>query len=424
MFKNDKTTRICITLVWICCLLSLGSGDLLRYNKQILEDANLLVVSEEVKSHRSELIHMKFQPDLIKKYGYPVETHKIQAKDGFVLTAFRIPKPGGQPVLLVHGLGDSCAGYVIRGPNRSLAFLLSDQGYDVWLLNTRGNRYSRKHKRFHRYQPQFWDFSFHELGAYDLPAAIDHVLARSKGFEQVHYVGHSQGTTSFFAMGSERPSYMKKVKLMQALAPVAFFYNIQSPIVVTLAKHTPLLANLARTFGIHEVPPENEVWRRLSYQICSFAFRNTCDYLILEIMGVDYQQFNTSLVPLFLGHTPSGTSLKSLEHYAQLARSGGFYKFNYQNAWENRRRHGSDTAPQYNLTEVDCKVALHYGKNDRLTAVKDVLRLREILPNVVYDNLIDNEAFNHIDFLWANDVKALLYDDMIELMQKVDRGEL
>lgn len=164
------------------------------------------------------------------------------AKDGFVLTAHRIPKPGGQPVLMVHGLFDSSAAYVILGPGRSLGFLLSDLGYDIWLLNTRGNRYSRKHKRYHRYQPQFWDFSFHELGMYDLPAAIDYVLARSKGFQQLYYFGHSQGTTSFFVMGSERPAYMKKIKLMHALAPVAYWEHIDSPTVLTLSKYARPIA--------------------------------------------------------------------------------------------------------------------------------------------------------------------------------------
>ncbi|EDV32372.2 uncharacterized protein Dana_GF15803 [Drosophila ananassae] len=363
-------------------------------------------------------------PDLIKKYDYPVETHKILAKDGFVLTAHRIPKQGGQPVLMVHGLFDSSSAYAILGPKKSLSFLLSDLGYDVWMLNTRGNRYSRKHKRFHRYQPQFWDFSFHELGIYDIPAAIDYVLGRSKDFQQVHYIGHSQGTTSFFVMGSERPSYMKKVKLMTALAPVAYFDFIENPIALTFAKYVPTLAKLAKTFGIHELPPENEVWRKLVYQICSFAFRNTCIYFMFEIMGIDYQQFNSSLTPLFLGHTPAGSSVKSIEHYAQQIHSGGFYKFNYNNIWENRRRHGSDIPTQYNVASVDCKVALYYGKNDRLTSVKDVQRLRDALPNVVHENLLESERFNHINFIWGNDVKTMLYDEVIEVMQKVDSGEL
>ncbi|KAH8244282.1 hypothetical protein KR026_005432, partial [Drosophila bipectinata] len=360
----------------------------------------------------------------IKRYDYPAETHKILAKDGFVLTAHRIPKQGGQPVLMVHGLFDSSIAYVVLGPKKSLAFLLNDLGYDVWLLNTRGNRYSRKHKRFHRYQPQFWDFSFHELGIYDLPAAIDYILDRSKGYQQVHYVGHSQGTTAFFVMGSERRSYMKKVKLMTALAPVAYFDFIENPIALTFAKYVPTLALLAKTFGIHEFPPENEVWRRLIYQLCSFAFRNTCTYFLFELMGVDYQQYNSSLTPLFLGHTPAGSSTKSVEHYAQQIHSGGFYKFNYHNVWENRRRHGSDLPTQYTVASIDCKVALYYGKNDRFTSVKDVQRLRDALPNVVHENLLKSERYNHINFIYGNDVKTVLYDEVIEVMRKVDSGEL
>lgn len=73
---------------------------------------------------------------------------------------------------------------------------------------------------------QFWDYSFHEMGIYDLPATIDYVLAHSPGYKQLHYIGHSQGTTMSYVLGSERPDYMKKIKLMQSLAPSAFFINI------------------------------------------------------------------------------------------------------------------------------------------------------------------------------------------------------
>ncbi|XP_032583180.1 lipase 1 [Drosophila sechellia] len=393
-------------LISIFIFCDTASGDLIRVDKNILEDANLIT------------------PDLIKKYGYPAETHKIQAKDGFVLTAHRIPKPGGQPVLLVHGLLDSSVAYVILGPKKSLGFLLSDLGYDVWLLNTRGNRYSRKHKRYHRYQPQFWDFSFHELGMYDLPAAIDYVLARSKDFEQIHYVGHSQGTTSFFVMGSEKPAYMKKIKLMQALAPVVFWDYIDSPIILTFVKYLRPLVFIAKSFGIYEFPPENEVWRSLIQKICSFVFQNTCTYFLMEAMGVDYAQFNSSLLPLFTGHASSGSSVKSLEHFGQQIHSGGFFKYNYYSTWENRRNHGADTPPQYKLTNVDCKVALYYSKNDRLTSDKDVVRLRDILPNVVLDYLFPDPLYNHINFIWGNDVKTVLNDRVIELMRKVDNGEV
>uniref|UniRef100_A0A6P4EIW9 Lipase 3 n=1 Tax=Drosophila rhopaloa TaxID=1041015 RepID=A0A6P4EIW9_DRORH len=181
---------------------------------------------------------------------------------------------------------------------------------------------------------------------------------------------------------------------------------------------------LARSFGLYEFPVENEVWRRLYHQICSFAFQNTCAYFIQELMGVDNEQFNTSLVPLFTGHAFSGSSLKSVVHYGQQIHSGGFFKYDYDNAWENRRRHGADTPPQYNVANVDCKVALYYSKNDRLTSDIDVVRLRDNLPNVVHDYLIPAPKFNHIDFIWANDVKTMLYDRVLEVMRQVESDEL
>jgi len=208
-------------------------------------------------------------------------------------------------------------------------------------------------------------------------------------------------------MGSERPAYMKKIKSMQALAPVAYWDFIDSPIILTFVKYlrpftvsiikrykilytyiiiyVPLILYklfnfiminfqlIAKLFGIYEFLPENDVWRRLGNKLCSFVFQNTCAYFIQEVMGVDFKQFNTSLVPLFTGHASSGSSLKSLWHYGQQIHSGGFFKYDYYNSWENRRRHGADTPPQYKVANVDCKVALYYIKNDRLTSDIDVL---------------------------------------------------
>lgn len=112
-----------------------------------------------------------------------------------------------------------------------LAYLLYEQGYDVWMGNVRGNVYSRDHAPF---VSDFWDFSFHEMGVYDLPAFIDFTLEQT-GFDKLHYIGHSQGTTSFWILGSEHPDYMEKIILMQALAPVAYLKHTTSPPIIALA---------------------------------------------------------------------------------------------------------------------------------------------------------------------------------------------
>lgn len=83
-------------------------------------------------------------------FGYPLQVHTVQTEDGFLLTLLRMPNgkaaawtgPAQQPaaatdggadsprpvVLLQHGLLDSAAGYLVNGPERSLAFILADEG--------------------------------------------------------------------------------------------------------------------------------------------------------------------------------------------------------------------------------------------------------------------------------------------------------
>lgn len=86
----------------------------------------------------------------------------------------------------------------------------------------------------------FGIFSFEDCGNYDLPAKIDYILSTT-GQKKVSYVGHSQGTTQFFAMAALRPEYNAKVTLMTALAPVAYMQDMTQPIAVFAANYTTLL---------------------------------------------------------------------------------------------------------------------------------------------------------------------------------------
>lgn len=64
---------------------------------------------------------------------------------------------------------------------------------------------------------------------------IDYVLEKT-GVSKVSYVGHSQGTTAFWVMGSERPEYMSKIKVMCALAPIAYMNHIPNVALKLISK--------------------------------------------------------------------------------------------------------------------------------------------------------------------------------------------
>ena len=64
---------------------------------------------------------------------------------------------------------------------------------------------------------------------------IDYVLKKTNR-KKLIYAGHSQGTTDFFVMASERPEYQKKIKAMFAMAPVAYLTYIKSPFYQVISK--------------------------------------------------------------------------------------------------------------------------------------------------------------------------------------------
>lgn len=118
--------------------------------------------------------------EIARKYGYPFEKHIYITADNYINSVFRISGPKGtnpienarvkakKPVLLYqHGVLDSGAGICLDGPD-SMAFFFADLGFDVWLNNSRGNRFSRDHKFLNpKSDDEYWNFSFHELGIYD-----------------------------------------------------------------------------------------------------------------------------------------------------------------------------------------------------------------------------------------------------------------
>lgn len=92
---------------------------------------------ENLKCSESSSLNCGYNPDdylnvpqIIRRHGYPSETHTVKTIDGYLLTIFRISgskdgKKGGQPVLLQHGLGGDSAPWVICDNNSLGKFLIA-----------------------------------------------------------------------------------------------------------------------------------------------------------------------------------------------------------------------------------------------------------------------------------------------------------
>lgn len=116
--------------------------------------------------------------------------------------------------------------WVLNEPHQSLALILADLGYDVWLTNNRGNRYSREHKHYINKMDtnEYWNFSWDEIAKYDLPANVDYIKKVTQS-DKVLYIGHSQGTIQMFAQICLNPHFQQNIAAFIGLGPVAFVGN-------------------------------------------------------------------------------------------------------------------------------------------------------------------------------------------------------
>ncbi|NXW73878.1 LICH hydrolase, partial [Hirundo rustica] len=370
--------------------------------------------------------------EIIRYHGYPYEEHEVVTDDGYYLTLQRIPhgrdnlesfsishKARAQAsnmfspkavVLLQHGLVLEGSSWVTNLPNASLGFILADAGYDVWIGNSRGNSWSRKHQEFEFYQQEYSAYSFHELAMYDLPATINYILQKT-GQEQLYYVAYSQGTTTGFIAFSSIPELDRKIKMFFALAPVTVSSNMKSPLVRLLDLPEVLIKLI---LGHTVVFDKDEVLKQVISRMCTYPMLKMLCSLVFYLPGGFTNSLNVSRVDVYLARYPDSTSLKNMLHWRQLYQTGEFKYFDYGS--DNMLHYNQTTPPFYELENMKTPLATWYGGKDWISAPEDVNITLPRISNVAYTKYIPE--FVHFDFLWGKQVYEQVYKEMLDLMEK------
>ena len=86
---------------------------------------------------------------------------------------------------------DSSAGWLLLGKDKSLALQLAAAGFDVWMANSRGNRFSRNHTHLEPEDPRFWEWSWGDMADHDIPAQVERIVEVT-GHDKMVYFGFSQ----------------------------------------------------------------------------------------------------------------------------------------------------------------------------------------------------------------------------------------
>ncbi|KAL8187083.1 UNVERIFIED_CONTAM: hypothetical protein K2H54_032611 [Gekko kuhli] len=333
--------------------------------------------------------------EVIQYWGYCNEQYEILTDDGYYLQINRIPygihtpgMKGPKPViLLVHGLMLEGRSWLANSPSDSLGFVLADAGYDVWILNTRGTTWSRRHQNLSIDQEEFWDFSFHEMGIYDIPAAINFILQKTEQ-ERLYYVGFSQGATIGLIAFSTVPELGQKVKLFIALGPA-----------YTLTNSSGLL------YGLILVPEglRKLIWGNKEFCVFSNGLKTniakSCSFALMDRLCLEL---------LFLSFGYNEKNLNVIAH------SNEFKYFDYGS--KNKAIYNMTTPPFYRIEDITVPTAVwSAGKDIAVDETNTELLVHQIPHVVFYKNIPDWE---HIDYVWGLDAPLGLYPDMLAVMEK------
>uniref|UniRef100_A0AAQ6AGW6 Lipase n=1 Tax=Amphiprion ocellaris TaxID=80972 RepID=A0AAQ6AGW6_AMPOC len=333
-------------------------------------------------------VHMNIS-EIIWRWGYPAEEHQVLTEDGYILTVNRIPHglkqtAGSRPaILLQHGLLAAGSNWITNPPNCSLGYVLADAGYDVWMGNSRGNTWSRKHRRLSPLEEEFWRFSHDEMALKDLPAVVDYILKVTQQ-QQIFYIGHSQGTTIAFIAFSTLPELASKIKLFLGLAPVATVAFTSSPMTKLSFLPDALIWDL---FGRRDFLPQSHMIEWFAEHVCE-KHSELCGNLFFLLCGFDEKNLNMVRKLTAFDFGPAG----NMEHYNQ------------------------SVPPQYHVQDMKVPTALFSGGQDTLADPKDVALLLTQVSNLVFHQHIKH--WEHLDFIWGLDAPEQMFPSILKLLQE------
>ena len=394
---------------------------------------------EKILSHTDNPIqnkHISTYQKIINEAGYSFEEHKIITEDGYILTAWRIPcllnesnldlYKTRQPVILQHGLIDSSYTWLLLDKNHSLVFLLVNNGFDVWLTNTRGNAVSFEHENPKEYDSskidsKYWNFSFHEMALYDLPANVYYIKQKT-GYEKVDYICHSQGGLIYFIMYTMNQKFIEdNFNHFISLGTVITTFTSESQL-IKLGSYSKL-PEIVDTLHINNILCFNKFFYDTINNFCKY-FNKPCFNIINFIVSNNFDTNRINMQKLFSEflYVPAGTSSKNLRHWMQIYNSKRLARYDYGTK-KNLEYYGNETSPEYDLSKFinyKIKSILYTSDKDPFSNIDDLNHLTKYL-NEKYVKIKRMKNYNHMDFLWSDDAMEDIYKPIIKFLKFNER---
>lgn len=393
---------------------------------------------------------MQPQQELIKRSGYSYEEHEVVANDGYITQLVRLVSPlvkradlKKPPVMIHHGGNIDMSLYLasssiqhhpekyprsvedgpITSSNRSLAFMLANNGYDVWLIGTRGSNLANQKfvkrpddgqrtmadwnykeeglsqgqfkDQVKRLDENYYQYGLDDIAATELKRQVDKVreVTGSKEFSMYTYSLSTPTSATFL---SRNPEYAKDCRVYVQMGPAIF------PKHVTFFSkaYFDLICPELPTRGIGFFPfyRANKLLEKAIVKISkSVKLRYSIVRKFLNLFFGPSKKYNTNMELNILARIWQPVSFKSIKQYCQNSKSKKFQQFDYGNE-RNIQVYGSVEPAKVNISNIQVQnYAIVYGERDTLATPEAVQRIKKEVNKPI--ELIEAPGYNHLDLI-------------------------
>ncbi|KAI5970861.1 hypothetical protein CANMA_000021 [Candida margitis] len=436
-------------------------------------------------SFKDKIIDAKDFNEIVSVSGYRAREHVVTTRDGYLLVVHKLEKANHTDatadcpktvVYMHHGLLTNSDLWVLGSTKEKiLPYLLVDAGYDVYLGNNRGNKYSRKHLKLSASDPQFWDFSLDEFSYYDIPDTIEYIqnlykYKRQSGMSRLNgtsserilnsdetgsltpvsfsnststlanyqvtdtvdiiYIGFSQGCSQLLASLSLYPELNSKIKAFIGLSPAIIPSNLNHPIFKLIVNQTAADNSfLYSIFGRRAIMPSVSFW---STAFGARLYEKVVDKSLSLLFGWSGQNISEDQKQLGYPHMFSNSSVKSLLHWFQIIKAGRFQMFDetcscgltkLSSVSAKAKEKGNRVTPFPITDHLNVPMYLFYGDSDILVDIGKTKSLivdsNPQMKDKLNVELCDN--YEHMDTLWGDNVYEDVFCKILTELDKMDQ---
>ncbi|CAH8544689.1 unnamed protein product [Schistosoma turkestanicum] len=215
----------------------------------------------------------------------------------------------------------------------------------------------------------------------------------------------------------EHPTLQSFIDIFIALAPAAYLGSIKSPIRY-IAPLIKTVEPVVEWFGNGEFLPSGKIMQFLASLLCKpnhIPF--VCTNIIYLLAGYDERNTNVTRLPVYVAHTPAGTSVQNMVHYCQGINTDRFQKYDY-GAEKNLQIYNQSNPPLYNVSHLKLPIVIYHGGQDWLATPHDIDKLIKQI-NYTISSIHYFPYYNHLDFVWGLNAHKLLYPSVLEQLSRI-----